>query len=45
LISRGDPMVLLAEPISLGFLLAAAGLLIVLALPAIRRTRDEALQE
>jgi putative tricarboxylic transport membrane protein len=45
LISRGDPMVFLQEPISLAFLLAAAGLLVVVAAPAIRRKREEALQE
>jgi TctA family transporter len=45
LISRGDFMVFLQEPISLGFLIAAAGLLLVVALPAIRKTRDEAMQE
>jgi putative tricarboxylic transport membrane protein len=40
LISRGDPMVFVQEPISLAFLLVAVGLLIVLAAPAIRRTRE-----
>jgi len=45
LISRGDPLVFLQEPISLAFLLAAVGLLIVLAAPTIRRKREEALQE
>jgi putative tricarboxylic transport membrane protein len=45
LISRGDPMVFLYEPISLVFLLAAALLLLVIAAPAIRRKREEALQE
>jgi putative tricarboxylic transport membrane protein len=45
LISRGDPMVFVQEPISLAFLLIAAGLLIVLAAPAIRRKREEALTE
>ncbi len=43
LISRGDPMVFVQEPISLAFLLVAAGLLIVLAAPAIRRRREQAL--
>jgi hypothetical protein len=33
------------EPISLAFLLVGAGLLIVLAAPAIRKKREEALQE
>jgi TctA family transporter len=45
LISRGDFMVFLQEPISLGFLIAAVGLLLVVAMPAIRRTRNEAMQE
>jgi TctA family transporter len=45
LISRGDPMVFLREPISLAFLLAALLLLVVIAAPAIRKKREEALQE
>jgi TctA family transporter len=45
LISRGDPMVFLEEPISLAFLIVAAGLLLVLAAPAIRVKREEALKE
>ena len=45
LISRGDPMVFLQEPISLAFLLVAVGLLAVIAAPAIRKKREEALQE
>ena len=45
LISRGDPMVFVEEPISLAFLLAAAGLLVVVAAPAIRRARETALKE
>jgi putative tricarboxylic transport membrane protein len=45
LISRGDPMVFFQEPISLTFLLVAAGLLLVLAAPAIRVKREEALKE
>ena len=45
LISRGDPMVFLQEPISLAFLLVAAGLLLLLAAPVIRTTREEALKE
>jgi TctA family transporter len=38
-------MVFLQEPISLAFLLVAAGLLLVLAAPAIRVRREEALKE
>jgi len=45
LISRGDPMVFLQEPISLAFLVLAAGLLVVMAMPAIRIRREEALKE
>jgi putative tricarboxylic transport membrane protein len=45
LISRGDPMVFVQEPISLAFLLIAAGLLLVIAAPAIRVRREEALKE
>jgi TctA family transporter len=45
LMSRGDSMVLLQEPISLAFLLISAALLLVLALPSIREKREEALQE
>jgi TctA family transporter len=45
LISRGDPLVFVQEPISLAFLIVAAGLLLVLAAPAIRRKREQALQQ
>jgi len=45
LISRGDPMVFVTEPISLAFLVAAMLLLIVIAAPAIRKKREEALKE
>jgi len=45
LISRGDAMVFLQEPISLAFLLVAVGLLAVIAAPAIRSKREEALKE
>ncbi len=38
-------MVFVQEPISLAFLLAAAGLIIVVAAPAIRRARETALKE
>jgi putative tricarboxylic transport membrane protein len=44
-ISGGDPMIFLNRPISLGLLIAAAILLLIVALPAIRRGRDEAFQE
>ena len=45
LISLGDPLVLLSSPISAGFLIAAAALLVSIALPAIRKQREEALKE
>jgi len=45
LLSRGDPMVFVQEPISLGFLIVAAALLVVVAMPVIRRTREQALKE
>jgi putative tricarboxylic transport membrane protein len=45
LISRGDMMVFLQEPISLVFLVASAALLLVVALPSIRTKREEVLQE
>jgi TctA family transporter len=45
LLSRGDPLVFVQEPISLTFLLVAVGLLAVVAAPVIRRTRETALKE
>jgi len=45
LISRGDTMVFIQEPISLAFLIASALLLLVVAAPAIQKKREEALQE
>jgi len=45
LISRGDATVLVAEPISLAFLIASALLLVAVMAPAIRKKRDEAMQE
>ena len=45
LISRGDPSVFVTEPISLAFLIASLLLLGVVAAPAIRAKRAEALQE
>ena len=44
-ISGGDPMIFVHRPISLGLLIAAAVLLVIVALPAIRRGREEAFQE
>ena len=44
-ISSGDPMIFVNRPISLGLLIAAAILVVIVALPAIRSKRDEAFQE
>jgi TctA family transporter len=41
LMGRGDPMILLRRPISLGFLIATALILVLVALPAIRRRRHQ----
>jgi putative tricarboxylic transport membrane protein len=40
LLARGDPTVFLTRPISAGFLIAAALVLVLLALPALRRKRE-----
>jgi TctA family transporter len=45
LISRGDPTVFITRPISAGFLLATALLLLIMVLPAIRKRRNSALQD
>jgi putative tricarboxylic transport membrane protein len=44
-ISGGDPMIFIERPISLGLLIAAFILLILVALPMIRAKREEAFQE
>ena len=45
-ISSGDPMIFVNRPISLGLLLiAAAVLLLIVALPAIRGKREQVFQE
>ena len=44
-ISGGDPMIFVNRPISLGLLIAAALLLLIVALPAIRGKREEVFQE
>jgi TctA family transporter len=44
-ISSGDPMIFINRPISLGLLIAAAVLVLLVALPAIRSKREEAFQE
>ncbi len=45
LLSRGDPTVFVTRPISLGLLLAAVALLVLIALPNLRKTREEAFVE
>src|SRR5213076_3332113 len=42
LLSRGDPMVFLQKPISATFIVISVALLVIIALPALRKTRDEA---
>ncbi len=44
-ISRGDPMVFVQRPLSLGLLIAAAILLAIVFLPAISKKREEAFAE
>ena len=44
-ISSGDPMIFINRPISLGLLVAAVLLCMLVALPAIRSKREEAFQE
>jgi putative tricarboxylic transport membrane protein len=45
MISFGDPSVFITRPLSAAFLFAAAALLIVIALPALRAKREEAMQK
>ena len=45
LLSRGDPTIFFTRPLSLGLLVAAIALVVVVTLPAIRKTRAEAFQE
>jgi len=45
LLSRGDATVFLTRPLSLGLLIAAAALIVIVALPQISRKREEAFQE
>jgi TctA family transporter len=44
-ISGGDPMIFIERKISLALLIAAAILLLIIALPAIRSKREEVFQE
>lgn len=45
LLARGDFTVFLTRPLSLGLLLAAAALVVIVALPAVKKTREEAFVE
>src|SRR3989442_2502751 len=45
LLSRGDPTVFLTRPISLGMLLAAVLLLVLIVLPNLRKKREEVFEE
>ena len=45
LLSRGDFSVFFTRPISLGLLIAAALLVLIVALPSIKSKREEAFQE
>jgi TctA family transporter len=45
LLSRGDPTVFLTRPISAGFIIASVLMLVLLSLPALRRTREQVFAE
>ena len=45
LLSQGDPTVLVTRPLSLVLLLMAVALILMVALPAFKKTREEAFQE
>ena len=45
LLSRGDPTTFLTRPISAGMLIAAVLLVLIIALPNIRKKREEAFHE
>jgi len=45
LLSRGDPTVFVTRPISLALLLAAVALLVLIALPNIRKKREQVFEE
>ncbi|HZM37103.1 MAG TPA: tripartite tricarboxylate transporter permease [Burkholderiales bacterium] len=45
LLSRGDPTVFVTKPISAGFMIASVLLLLVVALPALRKKREEVFVE
>jgi TctA family transporter len=45
LLSRGDPTVFLTRPLSLGLLILAAALIVIVTLPQISKKREEAFHE
>jgi putative tricarboxylic transport membrane protein len=45
LLSRGDPMTFLTKPISAGFIIASVIMLLIVALPAIRKKREQVFVE
>jgi TctA family transporter len=45
LLSRGDPMTFVTKPISAGFIVASVILLVIVALPALRKKREEVFAE
>ena len=45
LLSRGDPSVIVSSPISSGLLIAAVLMVILVAAPAFRKTREVAFKE
>ena len=45
LLSRGDPMTFVQKPISAGFIIASVILLVIIALPALRKKREEVFVE
>jgi TctA family transporter len=45
LLSRGDPTVFVTKPISAGFIIASVILLLIVALPALRKTRQQVFVE
>jgi TctA family transporter len=45
LLSRGDPSTFVTKPISAGFIIASIILLLIVALPAMRKKREEVFVE
>jgi TctA family transporter len=45
LLSRGDPTVFITKPISAGFIIASVILLVIVALPALRKKREQVFVE